>query len=92
MTHLRDSQLYDEAIGPPGPHQPVRHMRPTSQWDDPTWLRVEIDTDYMRAKGVAHTATDRAHNRQLAADRARKVLAIIDTARHHHDEEARACG
>jgi hypothetical protein len=89
MTDFED-QIYDEASGPPGPHPGPAGS--TSHWDDPTWLRVEIDTDYMRAKGVASTATDRARNRQLAAERARKVLTIIDTARHHHDQEARACG
>jgi predicted RNA-binding protein with PUA-like domain len=83
MSALREDQIYDEALGPPDPRRAPRYLRPASQWDDPTWLCVEVDTDYMHAKGVALTAADRAHNRQLAAELSHRRAGT---------QEAMACG
>lgn len=45
---MKDS--YDEAFGPAGPFcfGPCPH----GEWDDPTWLRVEVDEGYMAAQAA----------------------------------------
>jgi hypothetical protein len=46
-----EQQLYDEARGPRNPRSLTRRPVP-GEWDDPTWLAVAIDDEWMAEQGV----------------------------------------
>lgn len=46
-----EERLYDEMVGPRSPRALTRRPRPR-EWDDPTWLPIAIDDDWMNQRGI----------------------------------------